>query len=99
MIGFNETTNLKSRDYYARGLPFIQANTMPDIDGTDAQRYYLLLPNNDTDIDVQRVYDFALSMRKDKFHAGKMRFFAEKNLDWKVTVAELGACLKNALHE
>lgn len=98
MIGFNETTNLKSRDYYARGLPFIQANSMPDIDGTPAEDYYLQLPNNDDDIDMQKVYDFAMRMRNDKLHAAKMRQFAEENLDWKVTVAELAASLKTALH-
>ena len=97
IIKFNETTNLKSRDYYARGLPFIQANSMPDIDGTSAEEYYLQLPNNDTDIDMQRVYEFAMRMRKDNLHTAKMRQFAEEHLDWKVTVAELSASLKKAL--
>lgn len=97
MIGFNETTNLKSRDYYARGLPFIQANSMPDIDGTAAQDFYLQLPNNDADIDMQLVYDFAMRMRNDKLHMEKMRQFAEENLDWKVTVAELSKSLKAVL--
>lgn len=89
LIGFNETTNLKSREYFACGLPFIQANTMPDVDGTYAQNYYLKLPNDATLIDMNLVYDFAMKMRANNQHTQQMRSFAETKLDWAVTVAEL----------
>jgi len=89
LIDFNETTNLKSRDYFARGLPFIQANTMPDIEGTIAQSFYLLLPNDNTIIDMNSVAEFALKMREDKDVSQRMRDFAQQNLDWSVTVKEL----------
>ena len=89
LIDFNETTNLKSRDYFARGLPFIQANTMPDIEGTTAQNFYLLLPNDNTIIDMNAVADFALKMRQDKDVSQRMRDFAHQKLDWSVTVKEL----------
>ncbi len=89
LIDFNETTNLKSRDYFARGLPFIQANTMPDIEGTTAQNFYLLLPNDNTIIDMNAVADFALKMRQDKEVSQRMRDFAQQKLDWSVTVKEL----------
>jgi hypothetical protein len=89
LIGFNETTNLKSREYFACGLPFIQANSMPDIDGTSAENYYLRLPNDGSLIDMNLVYDFAMSMRENANHIEDMREFAEYHLDWKETVAEL----------
>lgn len=89
LIGFNETTNMKSREYYARGLPFIQSNTMPDIQWTEAEQYYLYIENNASLIDMDRVKDFILRMRSDKHHIKKMRTFAENNLDWSVTVKEL----------
>lgn len=97
LINFNETTNLKSRDYFARGLPFIQANTMPDVDGTPGEKYYLRLPNDGSVIDMKKVADFAEEMRANASHAKEMREFAEKNLDWAVTVKELSVVLKNGV--
>jgi hypothetical protein len=95
LIHFNETTNLKSRDYYSRGLPFIQGNTMPDIEGTAAAKYYLNIPNDDSIIDMRLVRDFAVRMRQDIEHPIKMHQFAEKYLDWNVTVAELAKDLRS----
>ena len=95
LIHFNETTNLKSRDYYSRGLPFIQGNTMPDIEGTLAADYYLHIPNDDSIIDMHLVRDFAERMRKDIEHPKRMHEFAEKHLDWNVTAAELSKELKS----
>lgn len=95
LIGFNETTNLKSREYFACGLPFIQANTMPDVDGTFAEQYYLNLPNDSNLIDMDLVYDFAVKMRSDIGHIQQMRKFAEEHLDWSITVRELVNNLSN----
>ena len=89
MIHFEETTNLKSRDYYSRGLPFIQSNTMPDIEGTEGEDYYHYVPNNDSIIDMKAVHAFAMRMRKAHKHPEKMHRFAVKHLDWKMTTAEL----------
>jgi hypothetical protein len=89
MIGFNETTNLKSRDYYARGLPFIQANTMPDIEGTEGVNYYLNLPNSSDLIDMDLVKDFVDRLRENLPHPEKMHVFANQHLIWDKTVGEL----------
>lgn len=98
LIDFNQTTNLKSRDYYARGLPFIQANSMPDVDGTEGDAYYLNLPNNELPIDMDLVADFAKKMREMKDHPQRMHDFAINHLDWSVTVAELAKILKEEQH-
>jgi hypothetical protein len=89
MIGFNETTNLKSRDYYARGLPFIQANTMPDIEGTVGANYYLNLPNNSELIDIDLVNEFVNKLRKNSQHPKEMHEFAKEFLEWDKTLSEL----------
>lgn len=89
LIHFEETTNLKSRDYFSRGLPFIQSNSMPDIDDSEAEDYYLRLPNTSEVIDMQAVYDFAMKMRANAGHAQEMHAFAEQILDWEVTCKEL----------
>lgn len=95
LIGFNETTNLKSRDYYARGLPFIQANTMPDVEGCSASKYYLNIENSNSLIDMDKVKNFILNIRLDKNHVTEMRRFAEEWLDWKHTVKELAESIKS----
>ncbi len=94
LIHFSETTNLKSRDYYSRGLPFIQSNTMPDIEGTKGERYYLRVSNDDSIIDMQEVYDFAMRMRTEREHPQKMHDFAVSHLDWNITVGELAETIK-----
>jgi hypothetical protein len=89
LIHFEETTNLKSRDYYSRGLPFIQSNTMPDVEGTEAAEFYLYIPNDDSIIDMQAVFDFAMRMRENQDHPEKMHRFAVEHLDWSITAGEL----------
>ncbi len=93
LIRFSETTNLKSREYFMRGLPFIQANSMPDITGTELEKYFLDLPNNAELIDMHRVYDFAMNMRKQPDHPQQMRKLSEVYLDWKTTTGELSVKL------
>ncbi len=93
LIKFNQTTNLKSRDYYARGLPFIQSNYMPDIEGTEGSKYYLNLPNDDSLLDMDKIISFIDTMRQDKEHPSKMRAFALNYLSWNKTVGELKAVI------
>lgn len=94
MIGFSETTNMKSRDYYARALPFMQSNTMPDVSGTQAEKYFLLVENNDSLIDMDRVTNFILNIRSDENYITEMNRFAKERLDWNVTVKELVQSIK-----
>jgi hypothetical protein len=99
MIGFTQTTNLKSREYFMRGLPFIQANTMPDIEGTPLQEYYLNLPNDDSLIDMDLVYEFACRTRGIPDHSVIMRRYAEQMLDWNVTARELAESISTELQQ
>jgi hypothetical protein len=95
MLGFNETTNLKSRDYYARGLPFIQANTMPDIEGTEGAKYYLNLVNTPELIDMDLIKEFVNKLRKNSQHPEQMHKYAKEYLVWDKTVGELVCVLSN----
>jgi glycosyltransferase involved in cell wall biosynthesis len=94
MIGFNETTNMKSRDYFARSLPFVQSNTMPDVIGTKAEKYYLLVENNSSLIDMDKVANFIKDMKSDANHIKEMSSFAQEKLDWNITVKELVKSIK-----
>jgi hypothetical protein len=95
MIHFSETTNLKSRDYFARGLPFIQSNTMPDVEDTTGKNYYLYINNDNSLINMDEVKDFIDKTRSDNMHHNIMRKFAENNLNWSKTVLELSMILKS----
>jgi hypothetical protein len=95
MIHFSETTNLKSRDYFARGLPFIQSNTMPDVEGTIGENYYLNIKNDSSLINMDEVKDFIDKMRSDNMHHITMRKFAENHLNWTKTVMELSMIIKS----
>jgi len=89
LIKFNETTNLKSRDYFMRGLPYIQANSMPDVDMSQLKTYYLRLPNNDSLLDMDAIFDYAMELRRKTDHPINIRSLAEGILDWNITTAEL----------
>ena len=87
MNNMKEACVLKSREYVARGIPFIYAYDDPDI--PDDCGFALKLPNDDTPIDLNRVIDFACRISKEKNLAEEMRRFAREHLDWRIKVKQM----------
>lgn len=56
--GMYETQELKTREYAAKGLPFITSVTISDIPQSDKSNIYLKVPNDDTPIDMHSVLNF-----------------------------------------
>ncbi|MBP3818879.1 MAG: glycosyltransferase family 4 protein [Butyrivibrio sp.] len=56
--GMNETQELKSREYLAKGLPFIGSVKITDIPEADRDNIYLQVPNDDSPIDIEAVLNF-----------------------------------------
>lgn len=56
--GMNETQELKSREYLAKGLPFIGSVKITDIPDADKDNIYLQVPNDDSPIDIEAVLNF-----------------------------------------
>ena len=54
----NETQELKSREYAAKGLPFVTSVKISDIIQADKGDMYLQVPNNDSPVSIQNVIDF-----------------------------------------
>lgn len=75
------TSELKVREYTARGLPFLCSVTDPALDHTD-NPFWLKVANDDSVPDMQQIVDFALKMRADQNHPARMRAYAEKYMTW-----------------
>lgn len=88
-----EAAVLKTREYTARGLPFIYAYSDPDLD-EDSKEFALKFPNDSSFIDIQKVIDFAHKTLEDNAIPQKMRKYAEQHLDFEIKMNELYLELK-----
>ena len=86
--GLQEASSLKTREYFARGLPFIYAYTDPDLN-EEAKEFSLELPNDDSLIDMEKVIEFAEKALGDNALPKKMRKYAEEHLDYGVKMKKL----------
>ena len=77
--GLTETSSLKSREYCARGIPFIASSK--DADFPDGWEYVQKIPDDESSIDMKLVIDFANRVMADHEHPLKMRKYAEEHLD------------------
>ena len=78
--GFYITSELKIREYMARGIPFIYAGTDYALD--ENNKYHIKISNNDSPVDIQKVVDFAFEMRKNYKIPYEMRYYATQNMTW-----------------
>lgn len=95
--GLTQTSELKAREYCARGIPYVIAVSDPDFP-TDFP-YILHLPADESPIDIKSILAFAKDVCTDPEHPQKMRSFAEEHLDWSMKMKELGDFLKNLVGE
>ncbi len=78
-----QACSLKTREYVARGIPFVLA--YDDIDLRDAHGFHRRFPNDDSAIDVDDVIRFA--EETSRHHAelpDTMRAYADRHLDWRI---------------
>ncbi|MBR5937465.1 MAG: hypothetical protein IKZ90_04250 [Clostridiales bacterium] len=78
--GINNGSILKIREYAARGLPFIYAHNDPHIPSDAA--WCLKFSNDDTPIDMDKVYAFILSISDIEKVGNNMREYAEEYMSW-----------------
>lgn len=99
-LRFTESSPLKTREYCARGIPFI--SSCPDIDIPNNFPYCHMISFDEKTINIREVMDFADSVFNIKDHAVKMRIFAQQKLDWSIKMKDLVTFLKDLhtrLHE
>jgi len=91
--GLTMTSELKSREYCARGIPFIIACGDSDFPGDFPS--ILRLPSDESPIDMNQVIRFTSAISQDVDHAQKMRHYARENLDWSVKMKKLKVFLES----
>jgi glycosyltransferase involved in cell wall biosynthesis len=80
-------SSLKTREYLARGLPFVIGHEDPDLHG--ANKYFLSVPPDESPVDMDQVVEFAGRVLKKKEISLDMREFAEQRVDWKVKMQHM----------
>jgi len=78
---------LKTREYAARGIPFIYA--YDDVDLSGKEEFALKLSCDDTPVNVNDILSFAFQVSKMKHISEEMRRFAELKLDWKKKIMDM----------
>jgi hypothetical protein len=88
----NEPNSIKTREYIARGLPFILAYDDTDLESNSPQKmFYLKFPNNDTPIDMRKIILFLREINKNYSVyelSAYMRQYAYEYLDWKIKMKQ-----------
>ena len=86
-INLNEACVLKTREYIARGIPFVYA--YEDVDIPEDCRFALKFRDCDEPIDIQKLIGFVKDVSNRDHLSEKMREYASGNLDWKYKVTEM----------
>ena len=95
--GLTQTSELKGREYCARGIPYIIACADPDFPADFP--YILHLPADESPINIDHVLAFAQEVCADPDHPQKMHRYAEKHLDWSVKMKILKGFLEALVGE
>ena len=78
--GLTQGSTLKSREYFARGIPYIIASPDPDI--PNDYPFIYMVPLDDSPVCIDRIIEFAQRACSDIEHPERMRSFALEHLDW-----------------
>ncbi len=97
LVGQKITSTLKSREYFARGIPFITSSPA-DNDFDSENPYILKVTRDETPFEIQKLIDFAIKLNGDPEHPQKMRQYAIEHLDWSVKMNKLIAFFDEIMH-
>jgi glycosyltransferase involved in cell wall biosynthesis len=86
-VNLKISSPLKSREYAARGLPFVSADNDPDFPNNTP--FLFKVSNDDSDIIFKNVLSWYFELLDSKYDFNKVRHFAEVNLDFKNKVDEM----------
>lgn len=79
-------STLKTKEYAAKGLPMISSYPIDVFDVDDGDRYQLIVPSDDSPVDIFSVVEFYNSLYLDtKDVEKKIRYIAEKRCDMEIT--------------
>ncbi|MBW1897086.1 MAG: glycosyltransferase [Deltaproteobacteria bacterium] len=78
---------LKTREYVARGLPFVIGHCDPDLEGVGD--FFLSVPPDDSPVNMSDVVRFAERILNRPSVSESMRQFATAHLDWKIKMSKM----------
>lgn len=78
--GLISASDMKSREYMSRGLPFIFSGIDPTM--KEECPYVMNVSNDDSPLDLDKIKDFALKIRNFSDTADRMRGYAMRNMSW-----------------
>lgn len=95
-IGLTQACSLKTREYLARGLPFLLGYDDPDFD-VQNNSWLFQAPPNDEPIEFDKLVEHCnlLRSQSEKSIVESMRNHAKKNVDWRVKINEMWAFLES----
>ncbi|NMD39083.1 MAG: glycosyltransferase [Christensenellaceae bacterium] len=79
-LNFNVASVLKIREYMARGIPFVYAIVDKALD--DNLPFIFKVSNDNSDVDIEKVAEFALKFKNDINTPNNMRLYAKQNMSW-----------------
>ena len=88
-----ETSDLKSREYCARGLPFVTANMDGDFTPATANVYHIPSDESSLDIASLRAWCAEIASRQAEVRAA-LRAYAEAHLSWDAKMAPVVAWMR-----
>lgn len=92
--GIRSTSTIKSREYCARGIPFIYGHHDPDLsESVIAGKYCLEFPADESLIDFETVYNFVCNIYAQGSNMDGLCAFAKEHLDQSVKMRQLKAVL------
>ena len=86
-IGITNSSSLKNREYFARGLPIVLST--PDLDMPPELPYVQYVPEGETPIDITAIVDFAKRAYQLPDLNNSIRQYAEAHVSWKSKIGEV----------
>ena len=93
--GLTQTSELKAREYCARGIPYIISCADPDF--PDDFPFIQRLFPDESPVAIEKIIGFAQKVYEDPEHPEKMRAYAVDHLDWAVKMKILKAFLETLI--
>ena len=78
---------LKSKEYCARGIPFVDSTTDEDFD--PQFEFRMKIRSEENPINMEQIVEFAGRVLRDSDHHEKMRKYAIERLDWSIKMKRL----------
>ena len=94
--GLKSSSTIKTREYFARGLPFVFGHNDPDFSNNQrALRFCLELPANDEALNFEEIISWYLNLEVNDKFGQEMHQFAQDYLDYSIKMKKLISFIQN----